>query len=357
MQTLGAQTQQVSDHFDSMIQETAANDSEVGFTKDVGAINAKYFQYSGLQAEAMRSQYEADLAATREKWSAGLPLKAQHHFLINTNSSVANDVARYNEYSAGQVKAANINSQGALMDTAVAKTSDLGIVLDGKQFGEQVLAPIIHGGNALADLNGYSAAANGENPETGHYSYPDTPEGKAAESAHLAVTNGKLAAAYLTGAQTIADNQGASAAADWSKKHWDMMPDAAKVQLNKFLVPKMKNEIISGNIAAQTTDIEDGWVRNTLANVPSDPTENINQTPLAVIRRSEGYTGRVGKDSNGYDVINGINGKYFPKEVAELSEIYKTQGKEAGDKYADDFYQKNFIGLKKDNLFVPVKIF
>jgi len=342
-QRLGNEAQQQVDRFGGMILETAANDAEVGFTKDAGAIKAKYSQYSGLQAEAMRPQYEADLAATREKWSANLPLKSQHQFLINTNNTVANDSARYNEYAATQVKAANINSQGALMDTAVSKTGDLGIVLDDKQFGEQVLAPIIHSGNALADLHGYSAVANGEDVETGHYSYPDTPEGKAAEAAHMAVTNGKLASAYFTAAQTVADNQGAAAAADWSKRHWDDMPDAAKVQLNKFLAPKMKNEIISGNIASQDTELENGWVRNTLMNVPASPTEQINSSPLATIRRSEGYTGKVGQDSNSYDVINGINAKYFPNEVKELQEIYKTQGKDAGEKYTDNFYQKNFI--------------
>ncbi len=159
-QRIGAEAEQQADHFGGMILETAANDAEVNYTKAAGAIKAKYSQYSGLQAEAMRPHYEAELQEVRNQYGANLPLKAQHAYDINTNKSVAFDTAHYDDYAAGQVKAANVNSQTALMDTAVSRTGDLAVVLDDKRFGEQVLAPIIHGGNALSDLHGNSALAN-----------------------------------------------------------------------------------------------------------------------------------------------------------------------------------------------------
>lgn len=341
-ENLGGTGQQIGEQFGGMILETATNQAELGYIKASGDLKAKYNQYEGLQAEAMRPQYEAQLQQIHSQYRENLPLGAQKSFDANTIRSMGYQTSEYSSYAANQVKSANLKSHDALMDMAISHTGDLNTVLNDQQFGEQVLAPIIHGGNAIADIHGDTVLANGVNADTGNYSYPDTPEGKAAEARHLALTNSKLASAYLSGAKTVADNQGASAAADWAKKHWDMMPDAAKVQMNQYLAPKMKNEVISGNIVNMNAEIDKGYTDQLVSHVPSGPLDaaTADKNSLDVIRKNEGEG--YSKDSKG-EVINGINSLAFPTEFAEAKKILDTQGQAAANKYSDDFYQKNII--------------
>lgn len=285
-QRLGAEGQEVANQFGGMILETAANQAELGYIQAAGNLKAKYAQYEGNAAEAMRPQYQADLQAARSQYREGLPLGAQKAFDSNTIRSVGYQTSEYASYAAGQVKSANLKSHDALMDAAVAHTGDLATVLDDKRFGEQVLAPIIHGGNAVADIHGDAIAATGINPDTGNYSYPDTPEGKAAEARHLSITNAKLASAYETAAKTVADNQGASAAVDWAKKHWDMMPDSAKVKMNQYLAPKMINEDINSAVASANASLVSKQQQQILSNVPKAPLDA--NAPLSVRNNNPG---------------------------------------------------------------------
>lgn len=330
--------------YQGFINETQMNNAETGFIKDSGDLKAHYAQYEGLQAEAMRPQYETQLAQLHSQYREGLPPVTQRAFDSTTLHQMAYQTSAYSEYAAGQVKQANIKSQDAVADTSVAGAGDLGKVLDDKQFAWQ-RDSIIASGNALADIHGDSILATGKDDGKGNYSYPNTPEGKAAQARHMQYTNTKLSQLYLTAAKTVADNQGASRAADWAKAHWDNMPDAAKVQMNQFLAPKMKNETISGNVADMVSEAQHGYNQQTLSNIPSSPTEITipQKTALDTIRENEGYTGKVGKDSNSYNVLNGINEKSFPKEFAEAKNLLDTKGKDAADAYADNFYQKNII--------------
>lgn len=291
IQKLGATGEEVANQFGGMILETAANQAELGYIKATGDLKAKYSQYEGLQAEAMRPQYEADLQAVHAQYRQNLPLGAQKAFDSNTIRSLGYQTSEYASYAAGQVKSANLKSHDALMDSAISRTGDLETVLNDQKFGEQVLAPIIHGGNAVADIHGDAILASGVNPDTGNYSYPDTPEGKAAEARHLVVTNAKLASAYETAAKTVADNMGASAAVDWAKKHWDMMPDAAKVKMNQYLAPKMKNEVIGGAVNDMNAVNDAAWTNHQNSSVPDSPDAGAQpdkSTPLSVRNNNPG---------------------------------------------------------------------
>lgn len=321
------------------INETNMNNAEVGFIKDSGDLKAKYSQYEGLQAEAARPQYEAELEKLHNQYRQGLPPIVQRAFDATTLHQMAYQTNEYSSYAAGQVKQANIKSQDAVADTAIAGAGNLGAVLDDSRFGAMA-GTIKHTGNALADIHGDSILATGQDDGQGNYSYPDTPEGQAAQARHLEYTNTKLSQLYLTGAKTVADNQGAVAAGDWAQKHWDMMPDKAKVEMNQFLAPKMKNEVISGNITAQNNQLDIDFNNQFTKNVPTSPTEQPQQSPLDVIRKNEGVG--YSKDNKG-EVVNGINSLAFPKEFAEAKQILDTQGQPAATKYADAFYQKNII--------------
>jgi len=322
---VGNTMSEIGNQFNGIIMETAANQAELGYIKASGDLKAKYSQYEGLQAEAMRPQYEQDLQNSREQYRQNLPLLAQKAFDANTIRTVGHLTSEYSSYAASQVKGANLKSHSALMDMAVSKTGDLGIVLDPKAFGEQVLAPIVAGGNAVADIHGDTILANGINEETGNYKYNDTPEGKASEARHLSVTNGKLAEAYLTAVKTISDNQGPIKAAKWAEEHRNMMPDEAKVRMNQYLAPKIKNEQISTLVNSESNNLTQGYA---------------DRTPLDIIRKNEGVG--YSRDNKG-EVINGINSIAFPKEFSEAKNILDTQGQAAATRYADDFYQKNII--------------
>lgn len=340
-ENLGSSAGNVAQQFMGLKLETQANQAELDFIKKSGDLTAKYSQYEGLQADAMRPQYNAELADLHDQTRATLPPFAQKMFDANTTRSLGVQTADYAKYAAGQVKQANIGSQEAMSGAAVNSASNLASVLDDNQVG-QALGTIAHSGNAIADAKGLGFQASGVDSGTGNYSYPDTPEGKQAEAQHLQFTDGEKAKYFMTAAKTVADNQGASAAADWAQKHWDLMPDAAKVQMNQFLAPKIKNETISGNVANMNAGIELDYNKQIMANVPNSPTElaQQQQNPLDVIRKNEGVG--YSKDSKG-EVINGINSLAFPKEFAEARNILDTQGQGAATKYADDFFQKNIL--------------
>ena len=251
----GGQANEFANKLGGLWAETTANQAELGFIKDSGDLKAKYSQYEGLQAEVMRPQYEAELMGLHAKYQSGLSLNSQRMFDANTTRSLGYQTSEYAGYAAGQVKKANLDSQQAISGVAVNSAANLPNVLDDSQVG-QALGTIVHSGNAIADLKGLGFQSNGIDPSTGNFSYPDTPEGKQAQAQHLAFTDGQKAAYFLTGAKTVADNQGASAAATWAQKHWDLMPDAAKVEMNQYLAPKIKNEVIGGNIASMNAGIE-----------------------------------------------------------------------------------------------------
>lgn len=330
--------------YGGMIMETAANQAELSYIKASGDLKAKYSRFEGLQAEAMRPQYETDLQNLHQQVRGNLPLMAQKMFDSNTVRSLGYQTSEYASYAATQVKDANLRSNDALADISITKAGNLPTVLDPTQFGE-ANGTIVHAANAVADIRGWTSQATGTDSETGKLTFGDSPEAQVTKAQYEQYVADKQSKLYITAAKTVADNQGSASAADWAKSHWDMMPDKAKVEMNQFLAPKMKNEAISGNIVLQNQQLDEEWNKQFVSNVPNSPTEiSIPQkTALDVVRENEGYTGKIGKDSNGYNVLNGINEKSFPNEYAEAKRLLDTKGKSAADDYADNFYQKNII--------------
>ncbi len=214
-----------------------------------------------------------------------------------------------------------------------------------KRFGEAE-GTIAHAANAVADIKGWSSQATGMDDATGKLTFGDTPEAQATKAQYENYIAEKQSKLYLTAAKTIADNQGPTAAANWAQSQWGNMPDIAKVSMNQYLAPKMKNERIESAIGEADAQYDVDKHAEIMSHVPASPlAPGPQQTPgaLATIRQSEGYTGKIGKDSNGYEVFNGINAKDFPTEFAQAKSILETKGKEAADAYADNFYQKNII--------------
>lgn len=332
LQKVGAVGEQLGNRLGTMMSETAANNAEVGFIKASGDLTAKYRQYEGSQAEAMRPQYENELSQLHAQYRQNLSLVGQHQFDMTTTNQIAHYTNEYSLYAAGQVKEGNIKSQQAIGGIAVNSAANLGSVLDDRKVGE-ALGAIAHTGNAIADVKGLGYLASGQDKDTGNYSYPDTPEGQAAKAQHLSYTDGEKAKYFLTAAKTVNDNQGATAAATWAQKHWDMMPDAAKAQMNAFLAPKIRNEKIAGIVNNTITGAEQEYTQKTISGGDV-------RNPLDIIRQNEGIG--YSKDNKG-EVVNGINSQAFPKEFSEAKKILDTQGKEAATKYSDSFYQKNIL--------------
>lgn len=341
VQKVGEAGEQVANMYGGLVLETASNQAELGYIKASGDLKAKYSQYEGLQAEAMRPQYEQDLETIHQQFRGNLPLGAQRAFDSNTSRSLGYQTGEYASYAAGQVKQANLSSNDALADASIAHAGNLPSVLDSQRFGE-LNGTITHAANAVADIKGWASLATGTDAETGKLTFGDDAQSQATKTQYEQYIAEKQSKLYLTAAKTIADNQGAAAAADWAKGHWNMMPDAAKVAMNQYIAPKMKNETISGNIVNQNSQLNSEWNEQFTANVPKDPTEisKPQKTSLDVIRSNEGVG--YSKDNKG-EVINGINSQAFPKEFAEAKNILDTQGQEAATKYADNFYQKNII--------------
>lgn len=264
--------------YGGMVMETAANQAELGYTKDSRDLQAKYQQYEGLKAEAMRPQYEADLQAIHQQYRGNLPLMAQKMFDSNTIRSLGNQTGEYASYAAGQVKQENLRGNDAIADANAARAGNLATVLNPQQFGE-ANGNIIHSVNAIADIKGWSSQATGTDPQTGKLTFGDSPEAQATKAQYEQYLGKKQSDLYMNAAKTITDNLGAPAAADLLKAHWNSMPDVAKVAANQYLAPKMVNEDINGAIAAANAQMTANHANNVAANIPASPLSVRNNNP------------------------------------------------------------------------------
>jgi hypothetical protein len=80
-----------------------------------------------------------------------------------------------------------------------------------------------------------------------------------------------------------------------------------------------------------------------ISNVPKSPAEATQSTDLLdVIHQNEGFNGKIGKDSNGANIVNGVNEKAFPSDYTTISAAYQ-KSKAEGEAATNDFYQKNII--------------
>jgi hypothetical protein len=289
VENVGKTGEEVANQWNGLIAETQANQSELGYIKAQGDLKAKYTQYEGLQADAMRPQYEQESMALQAQYKANLSPFAGKMFDANTRRTLANDISEYSGYAAGQVKQANLNTQKALQVNAANSMGNLPSALDDAQVGAQV-GKATFAQNAISDLNGDSSIATGKD-ENHRLTFPDTPQGQAAQARYKEQLDSSIAPIYMTAAKTIADNQGAAAAATWAQRHWDMMPDKAKVQMNQFLAPKMVNEDIDGAIATANTALADNREKQLVSNVPKSPlapTSSTENPPLSVRNNNPG---------------------------------------------------------------------
>jgi len=290
----------------------------------------------------MRPQYEADTLALQSKFRENLSPKAAESFDAATRRAAATDISNYAGYAAGEVKKQNLTTHQALQTTAIASAGDLQTVLNDTQFGSNI-GKIIHAQNAISDINGDASIATGTDPNTGRLKFADDEQGQAAQARYNEQLDSKIAPLYTTAAKTIADNQGAASAAMWAQKHWDMMPDKAKVEMNQFLAPKMVNEDIDGAVVTANSTMAANREKQIASNVPKSPTEPTQSTDLlGIIHQNEGFTGKIGRDSNGANVVNGVNEKAFPQDYTAINAAYQ-KSKAEGDAATNDFYQKNII--------------
>lgn len=332
---LGATGEEAVQQWGGLIAETQANQAELGYIRGQGELKAKYSQYEGLQAEQMRPKYEQESMALQQQYRNSLSPIAAKVFDSNTRRVLANDLSEYAGYSASQVKQANLKSNDDLADLQAQSAGNLPTVQDDQRFGG-LLGNTLHAANAVADIKGWGAYSTGVGAD-GRMTFADTPEGQDSKAQYDAYTNQKLGQVYLTAAKTIADNQGAAAAGAWAEKHWNDMPDAAKVQLNQYLAPKKQNEAISAIVLNAKSQLQSQYNAERTAVIPGSPTEPIQQNPVDVIMRNEG-----GISPDGH-AIYGIDKNAHPTEFAEAQKITAEKGQAAGQQYARDWYQKNII--------------
>lgn len=336
IQKVGAEGLDVSTQYAGLKAETEANQAELGYVKAQGDLKAKYSQYEGLQADAMRPKYEEESIALQSQFKNGLSPIAGRSFDETSRRTLNNDISEYSGYAAGQVKKANVDSFRAIGDLQIAKTGDPSYVMDDNRFMTG-LGALRHANNAIADHMDLGFLSNGKDSATGLYTFPDTPQGKDAQVRYQQLQDTDASKYYMGAVKTLAATN-PKAAADFIDSHQKYMPDLAKAEAQQYLAPKMINQNIDGAINQQDAQVSSGWQRNILSGSPDTQSDLIG-----TIRRSENFTGKVGRDSNGYNVINGVNEKSYPTEYASIKDVYDTKGKDAGDTATNAFYQKEII--------------
>jgi len=347
----GEQGQQVANQWAGLVAETQANQSILGYLKDQGDLKAKYTQYEGLQAEAMRPQYEAESTALQEKYRDALSPVASRMYDGPTRRSLANDINFYSGYAAEQVKKQNMNTFKALDANTIAKTGDINHILNDENVGSD-MGDLTHNHNAVTEINGLAFGATGQDTATGLKTFPDTPEGKQLATAYQQGLDVNKANYFLSAAKTISETPGygPTAAADWVQKHYSMIPDLGKSEINKFLEPKMINQAISGSIASADLKLDQGWVQNQTANVPSGPPKVGEQTQgptdvsaikNAIFKQESGGNGGAPGSANG--AVGGM--QILPATFAQYAKPGEdinnpSDNKAVGDRIVDDLAKK-----------------
>ena len=325
--------EQVATQWAGIKAETEANQNELNYTKAQGDLKAKYSQYEGLQADAMRPQYEAESMALQAKYKEGLSPIAGRMFDSATRRSLGNDISQYAGYAAGQVKKANLDSFKAIGDLQVAKTGDPSYVMDDDKFMAGI-GTLRHANNSIADHMGLGFEATGKDEDTGMYTFPDTPSGNDAKARYQQLQDADLSRYYMGAVKTLAATN-PKAASDFVESHQKYMPDLAKAEAQQYLAPKMINQNIDNAIGYQNGQVAGGWQQNILSGGKQPDL-------LETINKNEGFTGKIGKDSNGANVINGINEKAFPDEYKSVAAAYG-KSKADGDAATNQFFQKEII--------------
>jgi hypothetical protein len=331
MEQAGNKFEKYIDHEVGLINEAKANNSEANILAKAGELKNEFSQYKGLQAVEMQPVYNEKLNALWEEERKGLSPESQRMFDANTMRTRISSVNEYGSYARKQAADANISSHDAIANAAVNSVGDLDNVLENRKFSE-LKNTVVYSAQQIASLNGMTTSVVGRDAK-GDFVFSDDEKGIQEKAVYNELKDKYLNKMYENAAKNISAAKGSVAAFDWVKNNPDI-PDVAKLQLNQFFAPKIKNEDISN-------------VSNNVLNKANSQYETMRivdaglNTPLDVIRKNEGSSG-YSKDNKG-EVINGINSLAYPKEFAEAKAIYDQQGQEAALKYTDNFYTKNII--------------
>ncbi len=317
-----------------MINETLMTNADSQLAMKVGELKGEYLQNTGLAAQAAFPQYQADVEAARQQLRATLPPMAAHGFDMLSERSVANHIADGSTYAAGQIRQANIDSGTNLTNVNVQAVLDPNVAVNPARVKD-------HQDSAIAGVQmGLDDDHPGLkiDPETGTKNFDEsTPQGRALKANYDANVDNVITQVQTNRFDTLAKG-GVLGAFNIYQQERDTFPRSTQVHLDSVFAPKVFNAHVDNGSTQVLADAEQEH-----AKLLYNPQNSIAKTPLATIRENEGYTGKIGKDSNGANVLNGINEKAFPSEYAEAKNLLDTKGKVAVDEYADNFYQKNII--------------
>lgn len=317
-----------------MINETLMTNADSQLAMKVGAIKGAYLQNTGLAAQAAFPQYQKDIEAARQEARAGLPPMAAHGFDMLSERSVANHIADGSTYAAGQVRQANIDSGTNLTNVNVQAVLDPNVAANPQRVQDHLDSAVAGIQMGLDDTH----PGLKTDPETGTKSFDEsTPQGQALKANYDAKVDNVITQVQTNRFDTLAKGDVLGAFGIYQQER-DTFPKSTQVHLDSVFAPKVFNAHVDNGSTQVLADAEQQH-----AQLLYNPQSNADKTPLDVIRENEGNTGKIGKDSNGANVLNGINEKSFPKEYAEAKNLLDTQGKSAADAYTDNFYQKNII--------------
>jgi hypothetical protein len=331
-QKAGAEGVDIALKQQGLLNETLMTNADANFAKDVGAIKADYMTKTGLAAHAAYPAYQQAIQDAYVKNGSGLNQEALHGYQTLGARTMINHIAEGAGYAASQLKEGAIDSATNAKNVYMQQILDPSVAASDSAFHYN-LGTIKHLTTAQMDSDSPGLKTD---PDTGVVSFDEsTPAGQKAKADFQQNLDTSIGSAYINRYDTLSKSDPLGAFAKYQQERNDI-PKAAQAALDISFVPKVFNAHAQGITANAISTAEQEHAKIFYNPQPE-------RSPLDVIRDNEGYTGKIGRDSNGANVINGINEKAFPTEYAEAKNLLDTKGKAAADAYADNFYQKNII--------------
>lgn len=243
IQNVGEAGLEVLTQRQGMLNETYATNGETGYMTDLGKLEASYKSKEGLDAVAAKPQYDADVAALRQKYLTTMPtVGAQRAFNLLALRHEGFALQDSSGYSAQQLKKADLDSANASSGAAIAATGSYSVASNDQRFQDQ-LHSIDFATRRQMQNQGWGSAMHED--QNHNLTFDDSPQGQQAKAVYDA-TNGKaLSMAYVNRFEVLADRNVISAN-DLYQKERDKVPGEAQVHLDAFFTPKVRDAQVSG---------------------------------------------------------------------------------------------------------------
>lgn len=223
-----------------MLNDTYATNAETQFLQKLNERMGQYKQKQGLQAVSEQEAVGTDITKLRQAILDGLPNDAtKRSFDILSRRYQANAIGEVRTYATAQLKAADIESAQASIQTAIARAGLPSVAMDPHEFGNTI-GDIQFQTIRMMQTQGWGVAM--EDDGRGGVRFADNDQGKQAKAVFDNEMNKYAGKAWETRLELIA-TQNVGAAYQMFQDNREKIPGPTQAKLEGWFAPKILADV------------------------------------------------------------------------------------------------------------------